>query len=535
MSCPFMSKLPTTYIKNYVSGLLKTYGPSCPVMSRFVNIGPTTSMSIEDPDLKKKCPFLKDESTANVVKEVSKEIQEDVIEPINNTEHKFNYENFFHEQIMRKKIDHSYRIFKKVNRLATDFPYALEYTGNEKPVTVWCSNDYLGMSCHPKVKGAVQQTLEKYGSGAGGTRNISGNSMFHENLEKDLALQHKKESALLFTSCFVANDSTLFTLGKMLPGVHIFSDSGNHASMIQGIRNCGAPKHIFRHNDPEHLEELLKSVDPAVPKIVAFETVHSMTGAICPLEELCEVSHKYGALTFVDEVHAVGLYGDHGAGVGELRSLMHKMDIISGTLGKAYGNVGGYIAGSSNLIDMVRSYAAGFIFTTSLPPMVLAGAQAAVGVLASAEGRLLRKKHQENVQYLRQKLFAADLPVESTPSHIIPIKIGDPNLCSKISDLLLQEKGHYVQAINYPTVPIGEEKLRLAPTPHHTAEMVDILVADMLDVWVKLGIPINSTRCTICKRKPQCIRTNNHIQNNCRITIESCLVPNCYQFINASA
>ncbi|XP_025404714.1 5-aminolevulinate synthase, erythroid-specific, mitochondrial [Sipha flava] len=535
MACPFMSKLPSTYIKNYVSGLLKTYGHSCPVMSRFINGGSCTSLINDKTDSKKKCPFLEDKNTAKVVKEVSKEIQEDIIEPKYDAEINYNYEKFFHEQIMRKKVDHSYRVFKKVNRLALDFPYALEYTGNEKPVTVWCSNDYLGMSCHHVVKSAVQQTLDKFGSGAGGTRNISGNSMFHENLEKDLAALHKKEAALLFTSCFVANDSTLFTLGKMIPGVHIFSDSGNHASMIQGIRNCGAPKHIFRHNDPKHLEELLISVDPSVPKIVAFETVHSMTGAICPLEELCEISHKYGALTFVDEVHAVGLYGDHGAGIGELRGLMHKMDIISGTLGKAYGNVGGYVAGSSNLIDMIRSYAAGFIFTTSLPPMVLAGARAAVGVLASAEGRLLRTKHQKNVQYLRQKLYDAGLPVESTPSHIIPIKIGNANLCSKISDLLLQEKGHYVQAINYPTVPIGQEKLRLAPTPHHTAEMVDKLVNDMLDVWVKLGIPIKTAHCSMCKGKPLCDRINSSIQNNCRITIESCLVPNCYQLINASA
>ncbi|CAI6353074.1 unnamed protein product [Macrosiphum euphorbiae] len=535
MACPFMSKLPTTYVKNYVSGLLKTYGHSCPVMSRFINVGPSAGVINEQTDIKKKCPFLEDESTAKAVKEVSKEIQEDVIEPKTNTGNIYNYEKFFHEQIMRKKADHSYRIFRKVNRLAMDFPYAVEYTGNEKPVTVWCSNDYLGMSCHPEVKNAVQQTLDKYGSGAGGTRNISGNSMFHENLEKDLAVLHEKEAALLFTSCFVANDSTLFTLGKMIPGLHIFSDSGNHASMIQGIRNCGAPKHIFRHNDPKHLEELLKSVDKAVPKIVAFETVHSMTGAICPLEELCEISHKYGALTFVDEVHAVGLYGDHGAGVGELRGLMNQMDIISGTLGKAYGNVGGYVAASSNLIDMIRSYAAGFIFTTSLPPMVLAGARAAVSVLASAEGRSLRKKQQENVEYLRQKLYAAGLPVESTPSHIIPIKIGNPNLCSKISDLLLQEKGHYVQAINYPTVPIGQEKLRLAPTPHHTPEMVDTLIEDMLDVWIKLGIPLNATRCSMCKKKPLCARISNHIQNNCRITIESCLAPNCYQLVNASA
>ncbi|XP_050426463.1 5-aminolevulinate synthase, erythroid-specific, mitochondrial isoform X2 [Adelges cooleyi] len=536
MACPFLSKLPTNFVKNYVSGLLKNYGQSCPVASRFLNIGSSVNVAEEAnqvSDVATKCPFLEDVNT-KVVKEVSNEMKEDIIEPKNETGNVYNYEKFFHEQIMRKKMDHSYRVFKKVNRSALNFPFAVEYTGKEKPVTVWCSNDYLGMSCHPKVKKSVQETLEKYGSGAGGTRNISGNSMFHENLEKDLAALHKKDAALLFTSCFVANDSTLFTLGKMLPGVHIFSDSGNHASMIQGIRNCGAPKHIFRHNDPQHLEELLKSVDPSIPKIVAFETVHSMTGAICPLKELCEISHKYGALTFVDEVHAVGLYGDHGAGIGEMRNLMHDMDIISGTLGKAFGNVGGYVASTSNFIDMIRSYAAGFIFTTSLPPMVLAGARAAIDVLGSEEGKLLRKKHQDNVNYLRRKLYSVGLPVESTPSHIIPIKIGNASLCSKISDLLIQEKGHYVQAINYPTVPIGQEKLRLAPTPHHTVEMIDVLVNDMLEVWMKLGIPIKAT-CNVCKKEPMCSRISNSIQNNCRITIDSCLVPNCYQLISASA
>ncbi|XP_050527444.1 5-aminolevulinate synthase, erythroid-specific, mitochondrial isoform X2 [Daktulosphaira vitifoliae] len=536
MACPFMSKLPSNYVKNYVSSLIKTYGQSCPVASRFLNIGSPTYGAIEEQNQtledNKKCPFL-EEVHSKAVKKISKEIKEDIIEPKTETGTIYNYEQFFHEQIMRKKMDHSYRIFKKVNRLALNFPFAVEYSGKEKPVTVWCSNDYLGMSCHPTVKKSVRETLEKYGSGAGGTRNISGNSMFHENLEKDLASLHKKEAALLFTSCFVANDSTLYTLGKMIPDVHIFSDSGNHASMIQGIRNCGAPKHIFRHNDPKHLEELLMSVDPNVPKIVAFETVHSMTGAICPLEELCEVSHKYGALTYVDEVHAVGLYGDHGAGIGEQRNQMHNMDIISGTLGKAFGNVGGYVASTSNFIDMIRSYAAGFIFTTSLPPMVLAGARSAISVLGSEEGRLLRKKHQDNVRYLRQKLCSAGLPVESTPSHIIPIKIGNASLCSKISDMLLQEKGHYVQAINYPTVPIGQEKLRLAPTPHHTTEMIDKLVDDMLVIWMKLGIPIKTT-CNMCKKEAMCGKIRDSIQNNCRITIESCLIPNCYQLIRAT-
>jgi len=263
--------------------------------------------------------------------------------------------------------------------------------------------------------------LEHYGAGAGGTRNISGNTLFHEKLEQELASLHQKPSALLFTSCYVANDSTLFTLARSLPNCHIFSDAGNHASMIQGIRNSGVPKHIFRHNDPSHLEHLLKSVEKSVPKIVAFETVHSMTGAVCPLEELCHVAHKYGAITYVDEVHAVGLYGRDGGGIGDLEGLLDEMDIISGTLGKAFGNIGGYIAGSSGLVDMVRSYAAGFIFTTSLPPTVLAGALTAVRILRSDEGRQLRERHQANVRYLRELLMREGISVEHTPSHIIPV------------------------------------------------------------------------------------------------------------------
>lgn len=357
------------------------------------------------------------------------------------------------------------------------------------------SNDYLGMSCHPEVKAAVRKALEENGAGAGGTRNISGNTLYHENLEKTLAKLHQKEGALVFTSCYVANDTTLFTLAKILPGCHIFSDAGNHASMIQGIRNSQAPKHIFRHNDPEHLDELLSKVDKSVPKIVAFETVHSMTGAVCPLETLCDVAHEHGALTFIDEVHAVGLYGDHGAGIGERDGQLAKMDIISGTLGKAFGNIGGYIASTANLVDVIRSYGAGFIFTTSLPPTVLAGATKAIEILASDEGRALRSRHQDNVRYLRSALQREGFPVEHTPSHIIPIKIGDPLKCAQVSDLMIQEHGHYIQAINYPTVPRGQEKLRLAPTPHHTRPMMDILVADMKKVWKKLELPLNGSQC----------------------------------------
>ncbi|XP_020278857.1 5-aminolevulinate synthase, erythroid-specific, mitochondrial isoform X2 [Pseudomyrmex gracilis] len=491
MPCPFLTNLSANFVRNYGSSLLMNYRQHCPVMSKLLNTMPEEKSQPIPETIENQCPFLFRER--NAVTEASPAVEEDVIS-VDNVEQKeeassFPYETFFHEQIKRKKNDHSYRVFKKVNRLAENFPTAMEYSWGEKPITVWCSNDYLGMSRHPAVINAVREALDKFGAGAGGTRNISGNSMGHEMLEKRLALLHQKDAGLLFTSCFVANDSTLFTLAKILPNCHIFSDAGNHASMIQGIRNSGVPKHIFRHNDVKHLEELLSKVDRSIPKIVAFETVHSMTGDICPLEKLCDVAHKYGALTFIDEVHAVGLYGNCGAGIGERDWVLQKMDIISGTLGKAFGNVGGYIVGSSSLVDMIRSYAAGFIFTTSLPPTVLYGALTSIEILASDEGRSLRSSHQKNVAYMKSILTAASLPVEPSPSHIIPIKIGDPLLCSQIADYMLKNKGHYVQAINYPTVPKGEEKLRLAPTPKHTPAMMDKFVKDMLDGFHRLNIP----------------------------------------------
>lgn len=415
----------------------------------------------------------------------------------------FKYEDFYQNQVNKKKEDHSYRIFKKVNRAAGEFPKAEEHSYGQRRITVWCSNDYLGMSRHPIVKNAIINALEQHGASSGGTRNISGTSTFHEQLEKELADLHQKEAALLFTSCYVANDSTLFTLAKMLPGCHIFSDAGNHASMIQGIRNSGVPKHIFRHNDPQHLHELLQGVDISVPKIVAFETVHSMTGAVCPLDELCDIAHAHGAVTFVDEVHAVGLYGHRGGGIGDRDGVMHKMDIISGTLGKAFGNIGGYIASSSPLVDMIRSYASGFIFTTSLPPTVLHGALSSVKLLKSDEGRQLRAQHQRQVQYLRSKLMDAGIPVVHCPSHIIPVHVGDPKLCTEASNLLMSKYSHYVQSINYPTVPRGEEKLRIAPTPFHSCEMMDNFVTDLSAVWDELGLvrqtPVCATQCDYCR------------------------------------
>jgi len=416
----------------------------------------------------------------------------------------FDYDKFFQEKIRSKKADSSYRVFKKVSRMATQFPAAIEHSEDmPKDITVWCSNDYLGMSWHPKVQEAVIQAVQAHGVGAGGTRNISGNSPYHEELERELASMHQKEAALLFTSCYVANDSTLFTLAKMLPNCQIFSDAGNHASMIQGIRNSGVTKHLFHHNDPKHLEQLLSKVDVSVPKIVAFETVHSMTGAVTPLQEMCDVARRYGAITFVDEVHAVGLYGDQGAGIGERDNMLHEMDIISGTLGKAFGNVGGYIVGSSNFIDMIRSYAAGFIFTTSLPPTVLYGTLASVRVLRSDEGRKLRTKHQENVRYLRGKLMDAGIPVIQCPSHIIPIHVGDPKLVVKLANDFMSKYGIYVQPINYPTVPRGEELLRLAPTPHHTVDMMNYFVDSARQVWLENGLELRSlvsVKCDFCQR-----------------------------------
>uniref|UniRef100_H2YQT1 5-aminolevulinate synthase n=1 Tax=Ciona savignyi TaxID=51511 RepID=H2YQT1_CIOSA len=401
----------------------------------------------------------------------------------------FDYDGFMEGKIQEKKDDHSYRVFKKVNRRADTFPFAEDHTSvDPQKVSVWCSNDYLGMSRHPKVIEAIVSTIGKYGAGAGGTRNISGTSSLHQELEEELADLHAKQSALLFSSCFVANDSTLFTLAKMLPGCEIYSDAGNHASMIQGIRNSGVPKFIFRHNDPDHLEEVLSKSDPTIPKIVAFETVHSMDGAVCPLKELCDVAHKYGAITFVDEVHAVGLYGERGAGIGERDGLMDDIDIVTGTLGKAFGNVGGYIASTKSLVDTVRSYAAGFIFTTALPPMNLAGALTAVRVLKSKEGIALRAKHQRNVSMMRRMLLANGLPVVHCPSHIIPIKVGDPEKNSALMNIMMEKYNIYVQAINYPTVPRGEEMLRVAATPGHTMPMMRYFVESLRSAWAEVGM-----------------------------------------------
>ncbi|XP_077459573.1 5-aminolevulinate synthase, non-specific, mitochondrial [Stigmatopora argus] len=418
----------------------------------------------------------------------------------------FHYDGFFEKKIEEKKSDHTYRVFKTVNRLANEFPMADDFTGSleeKRDVSVWCSNDYLGMSRHPRVVQSIMETLRKHGSGAGGTRNISGTSKFHVELEQELADLHNKDAALLFTSCFVANDSTLFSLAKLLPGCEIYSDAGNHASMIQGIRNSGAKKFIFRHNDVTHLREMLLKGDPTKPKIVAFETVHSMDGAVCPLEEMCDVAHEFGAITFIDEVHAVGLYGARGGGIGDRDGIMHKMDIISGTLGKAFGCVGGYIASTAALVDTVRSYAAGFIFTTSLPPMLLSGARQSIQVLKGEEGRVLRRKHQRNVKLLRQMLMDTGLPVVHCPSHIIPVRVSNAEKNTEVCDIMMSRHNIYVQAINYPTVAKGDELLRIAPTPHHTPEMMKYFVERLVQTWKEVGLELkhhSSAECTFCQQ-----------------------------------
>lgn len=393
----------------------------------------------------------------------------------------FDYDLKMKQLIEKKKNDESYRIFKKVRRFSASFPHGTE---QDRPVTIWCSNDYFGMSSHPKVREAVIRALDEYGAGSGGTRNIAGNSPVHEQLEWELADLHNKEAALLFSSCYVANDSTLFTLLKLIPDCQIFSDAGNHASMIQGIRNSGAKKHIFKAFDAVDLEEKLKQVPISTPKIVAFETVHSMTGDISEVERMCDISHKYGALTFVDEVHAVGLYGERGAGIGQRDGCMDKIDIVSGTLGKAYGNCGGYVAGKAELIDVVRSYAAGFIFTTSLPPTIACGAAESVRILKGDEGRFLRELQQSNVFHMKRALTAAGLPHYHSKSHIIPIPVGNASKCSQVSNDLLG-MGHYIQSINYPTVPRGTERLRVSVTPFHNEQMIDSLIERLVSVWHK--------------------------------------------------
>ena len=385
--------------------------------------------------------------------------------------------------ISRLHDEGRYRTFIDIERRKGMFPQATwrRPDGSESEITVWCGNDYLGMGQHPQVLAAMHEALDATGAGSGGTRNISGTTVYHKRLEAEIADLHGKEAALVFTSAYIANDATLSTLPKLFPGLIIYSDALNHASMIEGVRRNGGAKRIFRHNDVAHLRELLAADDPAAPKLIAFESIYSMDGDFGPIKAICDAADEFGALTYLDEVHAVGMYGPRGAGVAERDGLMGRIDIINGTLAKAFGVFGGYIAASAKMVDAVRSYAPGFIFTTSLPPTVAAGAAVSVRVLKTAQ--YLRDAQQTNAAILKMRLRGLGLPIIDHGSHIVPVHVGNPIHCKMLSDMLLEDHGIYVQPINFPTVPRGTERLRFTPSPVHDAGQIDRLVKAMDGLW----------------------------------------------------
>ena len=397
------------------------------------------------------------------------------------------YDGYFRERLDALREEGRYRVFADLERRAGAFPSATRHAEDaERAVTVWCSNDYLGMGQNPDVLSSMHEALTKCGAGAGGTRNISGTNHYHVLLERELADLHKKEAALLFTSGYVSNWAALGTLSAELPGCVVISDANNHASMIEGIRHSRAQKRIFKHNDPADLERHLSDLAPDTPKLVAFESVYSMDGDIAPIAEICDVAERYGAMTYLDEVHAVGLYGARGGGISDRDDLTRRLTVIEGTLGKAFGVLGGYIAASSELIDFVRSFSSGFIFTTALPPAVAAGARTSVQHLKTSQTE--RAHHQERVATVKSRLLAAGLPVMPTQSHIVPVMVGEPVACKRISDLLLERHNIYVQPINYPTVARGTERLRFTPTPLHSDADIDHLVDSLNQIWTELEL-----------------------------------------------
>jgi 5-aminolevulinate synthase len=402
-----------------------------------------------------------------------------------------NYDSFFTKALARLHDERRYRVFADLERIAGRFPHAIWHSPNgRRDVVIWCSNDYLGMGQHPKVIGAMVETATRIGTGAGGTRNIAGTNHPLVQLEAELADLHGKEAALLFTSGYVSNQTGIATIAKLLPNCLILSDALNHNSMIEGIRQAGCEYVIFRHNDAAHLEALLRAADPARPKLIACESLYSMDGDVAPLAQFCDLADRYGAMTYVDEVHAVGMYGPRGGGITERDGVMARVDVIEGTLAKAFGCLGGYIAAKADVIDAVRSYAPGFIFTTALPPPICAAVTAAIRHLKSSSWE--RERHQDRAARTKAVLAAAGLPVMMNQTHIVPVFVGDPELCKQASDLLLEEHGIYIQPINYPTVARGTERLRITPSPYHDDALIDRLAEAMADVWDKLGLPLNA-------------------------------------------
>jgi 5-aminolevulinate synthase len=399
------------------------------------------------------------------------------------------YEDFFADAIARLREERRRRVFANLERIAARFPHAVWHAPEgPREVVIWCSNDYLGMGQHPKVISAMVETATRMGAGAGGTRNISGTNHPLVELEGELADLHGKAAALVFTSGYVSNTAGISTIAKLMPNCLILSDASNHNSMIEGIRQSGSEKQIWRHNDVAHLEALLAASDPNRPKLIVFESLYSMGGDVAPIQRICDLAERYAAMTYCDEVHAVGMYGPRGAGVSARDGAMERIDVIEGTLAKAFGCLGGYISGSANLIDAVRSYAPGFIFTTALPPAVCAAATAAIRHLKASHWE--RQRHQERAARVKAVLSAAALPVLLSDTHIVPLMVGDPEKCKMASDLLLTQHGIYIQPINYPTVPKGTERLRITPTPYHEDRLVDALAAALIDVWRQLELPL---------------------------------------------
>jgi 5-aminolevulinate synthase len=399
------------------------------------------------------------------------------------------YRNYFTAALARLRDERRYRVFADLERIAGRFPHAVWHSPHgPRNVVIWCSNDYLCMGQHPKVVGAMVETATRMGTGAGGTRNIAGTNHPLVELERELADLHRKEAALVFTSGYTSNETGISTLARQMPNCLILSDAWNHNSMIEGVRQAHCEKQIFRHNDMAHLEQLLASADPGRPKLIVFESLYSMDGDTAPINRICDLADRYGAMTYVDEVHAVGMYGPRGGGISERDGAMGRIDVIEGTLAKAFGCLGGYIAGSHVLIDTVRSYAPGFIFTTALPPAVCAAATAAIRHLKTSQWE--RERHQDRAARTKAVLAAASLPVMTSPTHIVPLFVGDPERCKGASDLLLAEHGVYIQPINYPTVPRGTERLRITPSPYHDDVLIDALAEALVDVWQRLGLPL---------------------------------------------